>query len=84
MLVLATLMLGTTAANAGIILGGRTESATTTSDNPCEETTLTGVLSDLASFARTGIILGGRAGIILGGRTSCGTTADRVGIILGG
>jgi hypothetical protein len=82
MLMVVTLMFGTTAANAGIIIGGRTEAATTTSST-CEGTTLTGVLSDLASFASTGIIIGGRDGIIIGGRTECTTTAS-FGIIIGG
>ena len=85
MLMVVTLMFGTTAANAGpgIIIGGRAESTTTNSSSTCESTTLTGILSDLADFARTGIIIGGRVGIIIGGRTECTTTAS-FGIIIGG
>lgn len=84
MLMLVTLMFGTTAANAGIIVGGRT-SAETKDTNPCEETktdySFTGLLESLATFAKTGIIVGGRTGIIVGGRTS---SQDTCGIIVGG
>ena len=82
MLMAVTLMFGATAANAGIVIGGRAE-ATTTTSNTCQETTLTGILSDLVSFARTGIVIGGRAGIVIGGRTECMTTAS-FGIVIGG
>ncbi len=82
MLMLVTVMFGTTAANAGIITGGR--AAETTSTTTCEgTTTLTGLLSQLASFARTGIITGGRVGIITGGRQST-CSIENSGIITGG
>jgi hypothetical protein len=82
MLMVVTVMFGATAANAGIVIGGRTE-ATTTTSSACQETTLTGILSDFASFARTGIVIGGRDGIVIGGRTECTTTAS-FGIVIGG
>lgn len=83
MLMLVTLMFSTTAANAGIVIGGRTDAATTTSTE-CSETTLTGLLGELASFARTGIVIGGRLGIVIGGRTESCSTVSSVGIIIGG
>src|SRR5690349_14522671 len=79
MLMLVTLMFGTTAANAGIIIGGK--SATGGDTNPCEEPTSTDILSELVSFAKTGIIIGGKTGIIIGGKTS---SQDTCGIIIGG
>lgn len=81
MLMVVTLMFGATAANAGIVIGGRAEATTTSS--ACEETTLTGILSELVSFVRTGIVIGGREGIVIGGRTECTTTAS-FGIVIGG
>lgn len=91
MLMLVTLMFGATAANAGIIVGGRT-AADSEKTNPCEETkdpSLSGILSELVGFAKSGIIVGGRMGIIVGGRTSdqdtCGIiVGGRTGIIVGG
>jgi len=72
MFMAVTLMFGATAANAGIIVGGRTTEETASTEST---TTLTGVLLDLVNFATTGIIVGGRDGIIVGGRD---------GIIVGG
>jgi hypothetical protein len=91
MLMLVTLMFGATAANAGIIVGGRA-SADSDKTNPCEETkddSLSGILTELVGFAKSGIIVGGRLGIIVGGRTSdqdtCGIiVGGRTGIIVGG
>ena len=90
MLMLVTVVFGTTAANAGIITGGRTADSTSTAT--CgETTTLTGLLSEFAAFASVGIITGGRDGIITGGRdgiitggreATCST--ENFGIITGG
>ncbi|HQU91402.1 MAG TPA: hypothetical protein PLK77_03855 [Pyrinomonadaceae bacterium] len=77
MLMLVTLMFGTTAANAGIIVGGRT------SEETASTTTLSGVLIDIVTFATTGIIVGGRDGIIVGGRDGI-IVGGRDGIIVGG
>jgi hypothetical protein len=80
MLMLVTLMFGTTAANAGIIIGGRTGADT----NPCEEKdgdAVKDLFESALTFAKTGIIIGGRTGIIIGGRTS---SDDTCGIIIGG
>ncbi len=77
MLMLVTLMFGTTAANAGIIVGGRTSEETPST------TTLSGVLIDIVTFATTGIIVGGRDGIIVGGRDGI-IVGGRDGIIVGG
>ncbi|MEQ1763116.1 MAG: hypothetical protein ABL984_08230 [Pyrinomonadaceae bacterium] len=83
MLMLVTLMFGTTAANAGIIVGGR---AAADSDNPCEEKG--DLLGDLLEYAKAGIIVGGRMGIIVGGRTGIivggKSSQDTCGIIVGG
>ncbi|MDI1243477.1 MAG: hypothetical protein PSX80_16305 [bacterium] len=89
MLMLVTLMFGATAANAGIIVGGRTDGATSSTDtNPCEEKT--DPLSSVLDFVKAGIIVGGRMGIIVGGRMGIivgGRTSDSqdtCGIIVGG
>jgi hypothetical protein len=76
---LVTLMFGATAANAGIIIGGRT--AADADKNPCEETTPGDFFAELVAFAKTGIIIGGKTGIIIGGKTS---SQDTCGIIIGG
>lgn len=86
MLMLVTLMFGATAANAGIIVGGR-ESADSDKTNPCEEKT--DPLGSLLEYVKAGIIVGGRMGIIVGGRTGIivgGRTSDQdtCGIIVGG
>ena len=89
-LMIATLMFGATAANAGIIVGDRTSSATKDT-NPCEETktdyTSMGLLETVATFAKTGIIVGDRNGIIVGDRSGIivgdRSTNDTCGIIVG-
>ena len=87
MLMLVTLMFGATAANAGIIVNGRTADASTTTSDPCtEEESLFGIivngLTAAASFAKTGIIVNGRSGIIVNGRS--GGSNDTCGIIVNG
>ena len=68
MFMAATLMFGATAANAGIIITNRTESVSTTSDNPCEqESTLTKIAGSVATFLKTGIIITNRDA-----RAACG------------
>ena len=75
---LVTLLFGTTATNAGIIIGGRVD----TEPSPCEEQdTLKGLFDAAVTFAKTGIIIGGRNGIIIGGRVE---SQDTCGIIIGG
>lgn len=97
-LMIATLMFGATAVNAGIIIGDRTSSATKDA-NSCEETktefSFAGLLETAATFAKTGIIIGDRNGIIIGDRNgiiigdrgsndTCGIIiGDRNGIIIG-
>ena len=81
---LVTLLFGTTATNAGIIIGGRVD----TEPSPCEEQdTLKGLFDAAVTFAKTGIIIGDRNGIIIGDRGSndtCGIIiGDRNGIIIG-
>lgn len=79
MLMLVTLMFGATAANAGIIIGGRTDAE----PNPCEEKegdAVKALFETALTFAKTGIIIGGRTGIIIGGKSS----QDTCGIIIGG
>lgn len=96
-LMIATLMFGATAANAGIIVGDRTSS--TKDSNPCAETktdySFMGLVETFATFAKTGIIVGDRNGIIVGDRNgiivgdrgsndTCGIiVGDRNGIIVG-
>ena len=67
------LAFGSTIANAGIIIGGRAETAPT-----CETTTkdtVVNYLRKISTFATAGIIIGGRAS------TEC---TERNGIIIGG
>ena len=63
MLLLVTLMFGATAANAGILVNGRTEAAATTSATTTEDTSLVGILvngvASALTFVRTGILVNG-------------------------
>jgi len=81
-----TMVLCTSAAQAGIIVGDR--AGALTQDDPCSEKTtsqqILGIVTDLASFATGGIIVGDYAGnqtcgIIVGDRTA----QQRGGIIVG-
>jgi len=87
-LMLATLLFGATAANAGIIIGDR--SSSTKDTNSCEsktELTFKGVIEEAVGFVKTGIIIGDRMGIIIGDRTGIiigdRTSQDTCGIIIG-
>ncbi|MEO5859325.1 MAG: hypothetical protein ABIR33_10285 [Pyrinomonadaceae bacterium] len=86
MLMLVTLIFGATAANAGIIVNGRTANTASTTSDPCTESeSLFGIIVNgfaaAASFAKTGIIVNGRTGIIVNGATG---SNDTCGIIVNG
>jgi hypothetical protein len=81
-----TMVLCTSAAQAGIIVGDRTGALT--QDDPCSDKTtsqqILGIVTDIASFATGGIIVGDYAGnqtcgIIVGDRTA----QQKGGIIVG-
>lgn len=78
MLLLVTLMFGTTAANAGIIIADRQSSV---SDDPCKEddSIVTKLAYSVATFVKTGIIIADRNGIIIADRTS---SQETCGIII--
>lgn len=81
MLMLVTLMFGATAANAGIIITNRTETASTSTDgDPCKEddSSLSKFVGSVATFLKTGIIITNRTGIIITNRDS----QDTCGIII--
>jgi len=64
MLLLVTLMFGATAANAGILVNGRSADTTTTSTTTTtEDTSLVGILvngiASAVTFVRTGILVNG-------------------------
>ena len=63
MLMLVTLMFGATAANAGILVNGRSTTTTTTETTSNEDTSLVGILvnglTSAATFVRTGILVNG-------------------------
>ena len=82
--ILATLTMSATTANAGIIIAGVTSD---TPDQPCTETTTStketyngGII--IAGIYGTGIIIAGLAGIIIAGATSDEQT--NCGIIIAG
>jgi hypothetical protein len=64
MLMLATLMFGATAANAGILITSRTESASSN-----QESSLIALASSVATFLQTGILVTDRTGILVTDRT---------------
>ena len=81
--ILATLAMSATSANAGIIIAGATDTPT----DPCTETTTKttdsfkgGII--IAGIAGTGIIIAGLTGIIIAGVTSDEPT--NCGIIIAG
>ena len=83
-LMLITLTFGATAANAGIIVGDRqaAKSSTSSCEEPSTDSFVYSFISSVATFARTGIIVGDRAGIIVGDRGGI-IVGDRSGIIVG-
>ncbi len=78
----ALLMLSTTAANAGIIVGGVTDTCTADTKVEYKGGIIVGGFTGIIVGGLTGIIVGGLTGIIVGGAVEEPTV--NCGIIVGG